>query len=409
MSSNNKYVGLLNLSKEFKDAYDNIEKPYHLNIIEELHINENAHSRILAKLLQCSSKDLGKVMDKDKVNKIDNKKKVNFVFLESLLEYIKNNKRDFSKIELKNPEITQEKNRIDLLVLDRSSKCAIIFENKIYGARDRDKQLHNYINKVEKEKIKKENIFIVYLTDTFKAPNDTTWKNRNEKKEFYYRFCNLSYIHNIKPWLENELNKVSEIKQPVLRSALIQYIDYLKCLFELSEDYNGIEELIVKHNNNKMVTEEKKIQNIEEKLDELTSLNIALVNMKENCRKKIYKKWLKNNQLPDSVQLENNNEVFPETFISRKDKLLHVYISDDDDGKGMYVQAELLDKNKKPYPLKQKSTIIESLNDILPSPEDIDSDKVDKYARWKYCGQDYKGVYDLFNNVVTRLYNKVRK
>lgn len=29
--------------------------PYHLNVIDELHINENAHSRILTKLLQYKS------------------------------------------------------------------------------------------------------------------------------------------------------------------------------------------------------------------------------------------------------------------------------------------------------------------------------------------------------------------
>ena len=29
----------------------NLKKPYHLNVIDELHINENAHSRILFKLL----------------------------------------------------------------------------------------------------------------------------------------------------------------------------------------------------------------------------------------------------------------------------------------------------------------------------------------------------------------------
>ena len=96
IKKNVKYADILALAKEYSEKLEEVKKKqsYHLNIIEELHINENAHSRILAKLLQYK----------------DNEGK--YVFLQSLLEYI-NDKNgsscDFSKINVVSPEITQEK------------------------------------------------------------------------------------------------------------------------------------------------------------------------------------------------------------------------------------------------------------------------------------------------------------
>ena len=39
--------------KDFQNTYEREEKllPYHFNVIDELHANENAHSRILQKIL----------------------------------------------------------------------------------------------------------------------------------------------------------------------------------------------------------------------------------------------------------------------------------------------------------------------------------------------------------------------
>ena len=44
---------LIKLINGFNKRYKELESrlPYHINVIDELHINENAHSRILCKLL----------------------------------------------------------------------------------------------------------------------------------------------------------------------------------------------------------------------------------------------------------------------------------------------------------------------------------------------------------------------
>ena len=51
------YKDLFLFINKFKEVYDKeIQKlPYHINLIDELHANENAHSRILEKLLNKNS------------------------------------------------------------------------------------------------------------------------------------------------------------------------------------------------------------------------------------------------------------------------------------------------------------------------------------------------------------------
>ena len=55
----NEKIDLLNLAKKYAELF-NKEKdnfPYRLNVINELHDDENAHSRILIRLLQYKDKD----------------------------------------------------------------------------------------------------------------------------------------------------------------------------------------------------------------------------------------------------------------------------------------------------------------------------------------------------------------
>ena len=110
-------------------------KPFHINVIDELHINENGHSRILCKLLQYRTK------------------RGNYELLESFLsfvgeKYMRDEKEiPLEKIKIENPIITQELERIDLWVREKG-KYAIIFENKVCGASDQEAQIFRYIPKI---------------------------------------------------------------------------------------------------------------------------------------------------------------------------------------------------------------------------------------------------------------------
>ena len=140
------YRRLFGLAEEFIKLMRNEERqlPYHINVIDELHINENGHSRILLKLLQFKNE------------------KGEYEFLDSLLRYIKERNRfsQFSNIQILQPQITQEKARIDLWVRDNNTGYSIIFENKVYNAQDQEAQISRYIDKTKEEKFDIKNIFI---------------------------------------------------------------------------------------------------------------------------------------------------------------------------------------------------------------------------------------------------------
>src|ERR1035437_2240650 len=76
------FDGLLDFLTEFMKIFNDEKSklPYHINLIDELHANENAHSRILEKLL---------------------KQKTNvgtYELLESFIEYLKEKDSGFGKI-----------------------------------------------------------------------------------------------------------------------------------------------------------------------------------------------------------------------------------------------------------------------------------------------------------------------
>lgn len=204
---------LLDFVSEFAKRYEEEKRklPYHLNVIDELHINENAHSRILMKLL-CYQNDKGE-----------------YEILQSLLEYMQKKKEAFSNIKVKKPKITQEEQRIDLWVRDEG--YAIIFENKIYNAIDQEEQICRYIEKTKAEGYSVENIYVIYLSQDGKEPEEQTWGNY--KEEFKDRYLNLSFRYNILPWLREHVLPNISLKDVYLKCAIKQYIDYLEGLFNL--------------------------------------------------------------------------------------------------------------------------------------------------------------------------------
>ncbi len=191
--------------------------PYNINVIDELHANENAHSRILRKLLQY----------KDSFYR--------YRILESLLHYISllEGKEEFAKIEIQKPTITQEKERIDLWIRDKESGYAIILENKIKGAVDQDAQLARYIQSTRQSGFNEENIYVIYLPSDEHEPADYSWQYNNVdyKESFKDRYVNLSFKLHILPWLKEEILPNCIIKEELLISAIKQYIDHLEGLF----------------------------------------------------------------------------------------------------------------------------------------------------------------------------------
>lgn len=266
------------------------EHPYRLNVIEELHINENGHSRILTKLLQYRSNNR------------------QYVFLESLLNYIISTKRVDFPDQVENPEISQEAERIDLWVRDK--KFALIMENKACGAVDQETQIFRYIEKTRNRGYADDKIFVIYLPPTDdKEPSDDSW---NGLKELYAkRYVKLSFRDDIIKWIENYVLPNICYKDNLLLTAVIQYCDYLKELFKLynNDMENQIRDLLDKELalSNDLIEKSKQIDETIEKyqsvVNELANYRDELEQEFANIGKEQIQEFL-NNELQFASQLE---------------------------------------------------------------------------------------------------------
>ena len=277
---------LIKLINEFNEKYSLLKQslPYHLNVIDELHINENAHSRILCKLLQYQSES-GK-----------------YEFLESLLIYIVKKKgvNSFSKITVVSPEITQEEARVDLWVKEKDKSYAIIFENKVYDATDQEAQIARYINKTRTCNYKDEKIYVIYMPSTGECEaSEQTWidntdpQNPKDLKEvFQERYVKLSFREDILKWLKEHVLPNIKHKDQYLLNAILQYIDYLEGLFDkrtinkkMNMELKDYLEKVLGFENT--TSDEDKIKIIDAKEDEIQKFLSHLSEVKATVSKQI--------------------------------------------------------------------------------------------------------------------------
>ncbi len=209
---------LLDLAKSYNEEREQklSELPFFYNILEEVRVNENAHTRLLMRLLQYEPA------------------RTDFFF-----KYLKG--KDFaSPKKMSKPKITAEKYRIDGLIQEEG-KYAIIIENKVCGAVDQEGQLERYIDKCKKDlKDDLEKVYILYLVNSpGQEPSEQTW-GKYTPKDFKGRYLVLSYTEDIIPWLERLRNTLDmetddREKTELLRSGITQYLEYLKQLFATNQ------------------------------------------------------------------------------------------------------------------------------------------------------------------------------
>lgn len=190
--------------------------PYHINIIDLLRANENAHSRILGRLLEQKNGE-------------------NYEILNSFLSLLAERNSNFSHLKLKSPTISCEKGRIDILVKDED--YILIFENKIHNAIDQKGQIERYVNNVRSRYAngcKDSQIYLLYLSaDGRKEPTDDSWgeyKNTDLKNK---RYIQLNFRYDILSWLKEKVLPDVGIEGVYLKSAIEQYIDHLEGFFNL--------------------------------------------------------------------------------------------------------------------------------------------------------------------------------
>lgn len=284
----------------FGQIYQNEKRklPFHINIIDELRADENAHSRILAKFL----------MHEDLISN-------EFDILKSFIGYIVENyknKNDFRDIQVKWPTLTVEKERIDLWI--RDSNYAIILENKVQNAGDQYKQLKRYIDTTREYGYKEEDIYVLYLPPTYeKEAEPQSWGRYYNTDIYRKRYLDLSFRDDILPWLKNSVLPNARVKDRLLLSSLEQYIDHLEGKFSLRTINNKMNMEL-----QKIIKERLEITNAEpevaleeviKKRDEVNSALNQLKLLEESIKLDHFQKW------EEKLKVDFPKEDFPNLTI----------------------------------------------------------------------------------------------
>lgn len=301
--------GFFQLLEEFSGRYKRLKEklPYHINVIDELHVNENANSRILASLLQYNENG-------------------EYTLLKS---FIQNRLGDWG-IDVSEPQISSEDWRIDLLVREKG-KYAIIFENKIYDAVLQKNQLARYIIKMRIEGFKDEQIYVVFLPPQKYDPTDCSWKvpikecetccdatmcpnveENSLKTKFKDRFKIITFREDIVTWLEEDVIPNCRQKETYLYTAAMQYLDYLKGYFDLrtiNKNMNmELQDYLIKKLELESKSDEQQLEILDKKMEEIRHLLSQMDGIKSSVNNRIDEKdrnsW--NSYLPKIIEATDN-------------------------------------------------------------------------------------------------------
>lgn len=185
------------------------------NVLDEMHANENAHTRILARLLQ-----------EPEVCK-------------SFIEYVAAKRSDLASALLpysyskETFSVSCQTGYVDIRITYGDK--LVIIENKVKDAVDQDAQIDRYVQQGLQTN-QPANIFVIYLTkDGTKTISDYSFKTAKgilgyESEQNPGRFISLNYAQHIVDWLSNNLKfSIAESKlQVYLQSGILQYLHYLK-------------------------------------------------------------------------------------------------------------------------------------------------------------------------------------
>lgn len=221
---------LLRLSDKCHKIEESFKKtlPFHLNVISAAargKLKETAHSIILHDLLHHPA--------------------VLSSFLEEIIG-VDGNMFSISDIEY------PDKNRIDLSL--NSKEKFLIIENKVNSAEEQKGQLYRYYS-IAKESHSEDNIIILYLNPSTNEPPSLYSRSENgsgaEDDRDTVKVDKIivkNYVHDILGWLSKlaESNDLMSDDEPYLKSAVIQYVDYLEEYFQTKDKYKQLHEMIEK-------------------------------------------------------------------------------------------------------------------------------------------------------------------
>lgn len=262
--------------------------PYNFNIIDELHAYENAHTRLLLKILSYN-------------------KNREYPYLRSFLKMVDNRcDSGFPVDKVSNPIIKFNSENIDGLIEDGTGAYSIIIENKINFAADQEKQIERYYTTVRSHGIEDCNIYVIYLTlDGNKKVSSFSLPETLEK-ELGKRFINMNYRDDILPWLRQDVLPEIKITETLFESGILQYIDHLEgrlCMRESEQPIrNAMNNAIKEKLGMDKLSVSEQWKNLSEKVESVGVLLRDLENFKGEISNGVISDWdsITRKYLPDN-------------------------------------------------------------------------------------------------------------
>jgi hypothetical protein len=387
------YRQLFFFLSKFKEIGEKAESklPCHINVIDELHANENAHSRILARLLQQKTPESNR-----------------FEILESFIQYSKLKLNSFAGITIEKPEITQETERIDLWIRENKN-YAVIIENKVRWAVDQTAQIERYIHVTKSYGFTEKQIYVIYLSPTSeKEPERQSWGKYYDSEIRSERYINLSFREDIVLWLKEGVLPNIRIRDVYLRSAIEQYIDHLEGLFDLrtiNKQINMELQEFIKKELGLNGTPQENIAKLVAKQAELNKVNNQLQLLKDDAEKEIpayFKDFISakynNYQYLEKVESQWGIDIAG-LIIPIENTQLRVFVGLDLEMKELFCQVDTEVESQRTVERKAPdlpAIVHEKIGTILTSKEKDGNVKI-----WKYFGRyGYCEVFECFQKVL---------
>ena len=306
---------LTDFSKIYEEELSKI--PFRTNLLDSFNVNENAHSRLLISLLKYKPA------------------------LHHFLNFLTKKKLNFDISLIDKPILTVEKWRIDGLVQEEG-KYAFIIENKIHNAVEQKEQIGRYIDVCKQLGYRLNQIYILYLTRYAEnKPTIQTWGNYKES-DFAGRYVKIAYKEDIIIWLEEYLQVISE-RETIVKSAVIQYIDYLKLVFNNREIFKGMDNKLQDFLAQKLQLTDNNVKNIDiitTKVSEIDELQKHLKALVEITREKCLFEW------KDHLQKEFKRHNF---IVNAEGNYPNVYVILEYEGKSFAAAIEYCRLNNDIY------------------------------------------------------------
>lgn len=229
-NSKEQEVNLLNLAQnlEIERQKSRYKPPYSLNFLEYYNSSETTTSWIFKEILNYHEGTKYPLLRS---------------FIQSFLEPL-----GFDLEWIKKPLVTAEREHLDVRIIEENN-YAIIIENKIKGAPYQPNQIARYIQKMLRRGCSIKKIFVVIIphdcpnpltyvddmdNDIWTLPDCEKYADVISKKEMKPRtvIIHIELIY----WLLKQCFVILPENEYVLKSAIIQFADYIKLLYNSREN-----------------------------------------------------------------------------------------------------------------------------------------------------------------------------